>query len=256
MTPRLIATIEIQPDQPNIQAMKFKLAKRFFQTVLVTPLAVCSFSLAAQTTPDEPPGGRGALEQFADGLDSFHAEFEQVVLNSDGEVQDANSGEMWLARPSLFRWEYRGDFPEVIVADGRRVWIHDISLEQITVRDQSSLASDSPLSILTDLTLLEEQFEVRDLGVDEGLAYVELRSVKEDAEFDRILLGIRGQELELMAMEDAFGLRTEIRMKTSQRNPELESDLFVFEPPEGVDIVGDFTVGMGIEDPSDIEEAE
>jgi chaperone LolA len=174
------------------------------------------------------------------------------VRNSDGEVQDSNEGEMWLSRPSLFRWEYGGDFPEVIVADGERVWIYDISLEQITVKDQDSLANDSPLTLLTDLSLLDEQFEVRDLGVDEGLAYVELRSVTEDAEFDRVLLGLRGEELELMAMEDAFGLRTEIRMLTSERNPELSPSLFVFEPPEGVDVVGDLAMNGDVED----EEAE
>ncbi|MDX1556296.1 MAG: outer membrane lipoprotein carrier protein LolA [Xanthomonadales bacterium] len=195
--------------------------------------------------PGEVPGGRAALEQFADGLERFHATFEQVVLNSDGEVQDSNTGEMWLSRPSLFRWEYGGDFPEVIVADGERVWIWDVSLEQITVKDQASLANDSPLSLLTDLSRLDTQFEVRDLGVDDGLAYVELRSVLDGAEFDRVLLGIRGQQLELMAMEDAFGLRTEIRLQSSQRNPELESGLFAFEIPDGVDVVGDIAFNGG-----------
>jgi chaperone LolA len=218
-------------------------------------LACLAGPLLAQEYQDEsaePEGGRAALERFADGLETYRATFEQTVRNSDGEVQDSNEGEMWLSRPSLFRWEYGGDFPEVIVADGKRVWIYDISLEQITVKDQDSLANDSPLTLLTDLSLLDEQFEVRDLGVDEGLAYVELRSVTEDAEFDRVLLGLRGEELELMAMEDAFGLRTEIRMLTSERNPELSPSLFVFEPPEGVDVVGDLAMNGDVED----EEAE
>ncbi len=64
----------------------------------------------------------------------------------------------------------------------------------------------------------------------------------ENAEFDRVLLGIRDQALELMAMEDAFGLRTEIRVLSSQRNPDLSADLFEFEAPEGVDIVGDLVL--------------
>lgn len=191
---------------------------------------------------EEPIGGRVALERFAEGLETFHATFEQKVIDSDGMVQDASEGELWLSRPSRFRWEYDGDFPEIIVADGERVWIYDITLEQITVKDQGSLANDSPLSLLTDLSGLDDQFEVRDLGVDDGLAYVELRSVMDGAEFDRVLLGIRDQQLELMAMEDAFGLRTEIRMKTSRRNPEVTSGLFVFEPPEGVDVVGDLAL--------------
>lgn len=190
----------------------------------------------------EQPGGRAALEQFASELNTFHATFEQVVLNSDGMIQDASEGEMWLSRPALFRWEYGGDFPETIVADGERIWLYDISLEQITLKDQSSLASDSPLTLLTDLSRLDEQFEVRDLGVNDGLAYVELRSITQDAEFDRLLLGIQGQELKLIAMEDAFGLRTEIRLQSSSRNPEIPAEFFDFQPPANVDIVGDLAL--------------
>jgi len=209
-------------------------------------------SEAVDEASTEGTGGRQALERFADGLDTFQATFEQKVLDSDGETEDANSGELWLSRPSLFRWEYGGDFPELIVADGQRVWMYDISLEQITVKDQSSLANDSPLTLLTDLSRLEKQFEVRDLGIQNGLAFVELRSVMDDAEFDRVWLGIRGQDLELIAMEDAFGLRTEIHLTSSKRNPDLAASLFVFEPPDGVDVVGDIALSADLDD-EDVE---
>jgi outer membrane lipoprotein carrier protein len=220
---------------------------RFLAPVFTIFLLAVASPLVAETEPPAPAGtavsvsqgGRLALEQFAEGLETYHATFEQRVLNSDGETEDANSGELWLSRPSLFRWEYGGDFPEVIVADGQRVWIYDISLEQITVKDQSSLANDSPLTLLTDLSRLDKQFEVRDLGIEDGLAWVELRSVLEDAEFDSVVLGLRDSNLELMAMEDAFGLRTEIRLMSAERNPNLSPSLFSFEPPEGVDVVGD-----------------
>jgi outer membrane lipoprotein carrier protein len=220
---------------------------RFLAPVFHIFLLAVASPLVAETEPPAPAGtavsvsqgGRLALEQFAEGLETYHATFEQRVLNSDGETEDANSGELWLSRPSLFRWEYGGDFPEVIVADGQRVWIYDISLEQITVKDQSSLANDSPLTLLTDLSRLDKQFEVRDLGIEDGLAWVELRSVLEDAEFDSVVLGLRDSNLELMAMEDAFGLRTEIRLMSAERNPNLSPSLFSFEPPEGVDVVGD-----------------
>lgn len=186
-----------------------------------------------------PPAARAELERFASGLDTFYATFEQRVLDRDGETQDASGGELWLSRPQLFRWEYHGDFPEVIVADGERVWIYDVTLEQVTVKDQSSLANDSPLTLLTDISRLDEQFEVRELGEYEGMALLELRSITADSEFDRVLLGIEDGELRMMAMEDAFGLRTEITFKETDRNPTLEKGLFQFEPPEGTDVVGD-----------------
>jgi outer membrane lipoprotein-sorting protein len=61
-----------------------------------------------------------------------------------------------------------------------------------------------------------------------------------DTEFDRILLGLRDDTLLLMVMEDAFGLRTEVRFNQIRRNPDLGPELFTFQPPDSADVIGDF----------------
>jgi outer membrane lipoprotein carrier protein len=139
----------------------------------------------------------------------------------------------------LFRWEYGGDFPEVVVADGRNIWIYDEILEQVTVKDQSMTAVNSPLTLLTDLGKLDEQFEVREVGGVDGLQLLELRSRDAESQFERILLGLRNDSLQMMVMEDAFGLRTEVQFQQVRRNPELDSGLFTFEPPESADVIGE-----------------
>jgi len=154
-------------------------------------------------------------------------------------VQDSSSGQVWLSRPQRFRWEYGGEFPEIVVADGKRIWIYDVTLEQVTVKDQSSAAADSPLTLLTDPSRLDEQFEVREAGDASGLQLLELRARSMDTDFERILLGLGADGLDLMIMEDAFGLRTELRFQEVKRNPVLDAKLFTFEPPDGVDVIGD-----------------
>lgn len=193
----------------------------------------------------QPGPARAQLEAFSNGLQSLQAGFDQIVLGSDGAVQDESEGRLWLQRPRKFRWEYGGDFPELLVADGSHVWIYDEILEQVTVKDQSLLSSDSPLTLLTDLSHLDEQFEVRELGADDGMQLLELQSRSPESEFERVLLGLRDNTLLLMAMEDAFGLRTEIRLRDFQFNPELAPDLFRFEPPPGTDIIGDLPGNSG-----------
>ena len=179
------------------------------------------------------------LEQFSAGLETLHAKFEQKVISTDGEVADESSGEMWLSRPHKFRWAYGGDFPELVVADGTRIWIYDEALEQVTVKNQSREAADSPLALLTDPGQLNRQFNIRDAGEAWGLQLLELRSRKTASEFERILLGLDGNRLELMIMEDAFGLRTELRFRDIERNPPLDESLFTFVPPAGADLIGD-----------------
>jgi outer membrane lipoprotein carrier protein len=204
--------------------------------------------MAWAAPPVSAQGGvaRAQLERFSADLQSLAAEFDQRVISTDGAVDDASSGKVWLQRPNRFRWEYGGDFPELVIADGSRVWIYDEMLEQVTVKDQSQAAMDSPLTLLTDPGRLDERFELRELGEDDGLALLELRSRTADTEFERILLGLSNDELQLMVMEDAFGLRTEIRFRNINRNPDLDDALFRFEPPEGVDVIG----GVSVPSPS------
>ena len=205
-------------------------------------LAATCLSWGAAVPAQEPPALQ-QLKAFSDGLETLHARFEQQVVSTDGAVQDTSSGEVWLSRPQRFRWSYGGDFPELVVADGTRIWIYDEALEQVTVKDQSLEATDSPLALLTDPGQLEQKFQVRDAGEAWGLFLLELRSIDAESAFERFLLGLRDNQLELMVMEDAFGLRTELRFRDIRRNPPLDESLFSFEPPPGVDLIGDLPEG-------------
>jgi outer membrane lipoprotein carrier protein len=203
--------------------------------LLALPLLLAGFSgqVLAQNS------ARDQLLAFSTGMNTLSAAFEQRVIGSDGTVQDESGGKVWLSQPHYFRWEYGGDFPEIVVADGLQIWIYDEVLQQVTIKPQSDLTADSPLSLLTDIGRLDEQFEVREAGDIDGMMLLELRAKKEQSEFDRVLIGLQDSELQFMAMEDAFGLRTEIRFSNLQRNVELEHGLFVFSPPEGADIIGE-----------------
>ena len=209
------------------------------RSVLLYCLLFASVVRAEEPVLAPPGSAREQLSLFSSGLETLHARFEQKVIGSDGVVQEETSGQVWLSKPQLFRWEYGGDFPEWVVADGQRVWIYDVALEQVTVQDQSRAAADSPLTLLTDPGLMDEQFEVREAGEAWDLQLLELRSRSAESDFERILLGLRDGGLHLMIMEDAFGLRTELRFHDVQRNPALDGSLFTFEPPDGVDVIGD-----------------
>lgn len=201
---------------------------------------VASAPLVAEEPNLAPPASaRQQLDRFTNGLNSLRARFEQRVVDGDGTLRESSGGQVWLRRPRLFRWEYGGDFPEIVVADGERVWIYDIALEQVTVRRQSDAEGDSPLSLLTEPSRLDERFAVREAGEALGFQLLELRSLDSETQFERLLLGLDDGLLKLMIMEDAFGLRTELRFTELVRNPTLEAELFLFTAPDGVDVIGE-----------------
>ncbi len=202
-------------------------------------------AMAAAQAPST--GARGALEAFATGLERFGADFEQLILSADGAVMESGSGEVWLQRPDRFRWAYHGDFPELIVADGDRVWMYDEGLDQVTVRLQSELAGDSPLLVILDLERLDERFAVTELGTVTGLQFLELTARSADAQFERLVLGFADGTLQRLVLEDAFGMRTELTFSDVRRNPEIPEAHFQFTPPEGVDLVGDVPASLAPE---------
>ena len=181
---------------------------------------------------------RSELERFAAGLEGFQADFTQTVKSQDGRVQDQTHGKVWLQSPDKLRWVYSGEFPETIVADGSNIWIYDESLQQVTVKPQTDQAADSPLMILADVSRLDQQFQVTELGDYEDMLLLELKSLDEESEFERILLGLDSSGIRMMAMEDAFGQRTEVHFENMLRNSPIDPELFEFTPPEGVDLVG------------------
>jgi len=201
-------------------------------------VAISSCLMISVVCADSSGPARAELERFATGLERFQADFTQTVKSQDGRIQDQTQGEVWLQSPDKLRWVYSGEFPETIVADGLNIWIYDESLEQVTVKPQSEDAADSPLMILADVGQLDQQFQVTELGDYKDMLLLELKSLDAESEFERILLGLDSSGIRMMAMEDAFGQRTEIHFSNALKNSPIDLQLFKFTAPEGSDVVG------------------
>ena len=147
---------------------------------------------------------------------------------------------MKLSAPRFFRWEYQKPAPQLIVADGDHIWIHDPDLEQVTVRNQSFEEQGSPLAVLIDPTELDRQYKVSEGGKANGLEWLVLVPKKvDDAPFQRARLGFGATGLVRMELHDALGQRTVIGFSPWQRNPRFAAGTFKFVPPKGTDVVGD-----------------
>jgi outer membrane lipoprotein carrier protein len=201
-------------------------------------LFLCLLLPVTAANANEAGGARDELDRFAASLERFQADFTQTVKSGDGRIQDQTQGEVWLQKPDKLRWVYSGEYPEIIVADGKNIWIYDESLDQVTVKPQSGEATNSPLMILADASKLDAQFQVTELGDFEGMDLLELKSLDTESEFERILLGLVPGGIRLMAMEDAFGQRTEIHFDNVKVNAPADPALFRFTPPKGTDVVG------------------
>ncbi len=170
-------------------------------------------------------------------LNSLRAEFRQSVKDASGRVIESAAGTVTLARPGRFRWDYR--VPEqLIVSDGVTVWFYDVGLEQVTIRPAAEMMVGTPAMLLAGAGDLLAEFAIADDGQQDGLAWSRLIPRRDDGDFHTLRLGFMEGELRRMMLQDRLGQTTELEFERIERNPPLDTALFSFTPPPGVDIVG------------------
>ncbi len=122
-------------------------------------------------------GARDELKSFTTGLKGLDGQFTQQVRDASGKLKESSSGRVVMSAPRLFRWEYTKPYPQLIAADGSKVWIYDPDLEQVTFRNPEELAAVSR-------RLLEDHDQYR--AILEGFR----RRVLEEFSYESVIPGI------------------------------------------------------------------
>jgi outer membrane lipoprotein carrier protein len=200
-------------------------------------LLLCAAALSRPL--DARAGGVDRLNQFIASTQSATGEFEQRIYGRDRKVVQASRGTLAFSRPGLFRWTYLKPYPQVIVGDGVRVWIHDEDLNQVTVRKLDVALGATPAALLAGSNDALKAFALKDDGTRDGLEWVEAIPRDKASNFERIRMGFGFSGIERMELTDAFGQTTELRFSGLQRNPRVDAALFRFVPPKGADVIGD-----------------
>jgi len=184
----------------------------------------------------------GAVDQLHDFLKNtktLRADFSQAVIAKSGRKPQQSSGIVAISRPGKLRWEIQKPYPQLVVGDGEKVWIHDPELQQVTVRKAGQAIGGSPAALLSGSNELERNFTLKEAGESEGMAWVEATPKANDSGFERVRLGFAGNDLKAMELLDSFGQTTLIRFSRVERNPALPASTFKFTPPAGADVVGE-----------------
>ncbi len=185
-------------------------------------------------------GARDDLNSFTKGLKGLDGQFTQQVFDAQGKLKESSTGNLAVSAPRLFRWEYVKPYPQLIVADGKKVWVYDPDLQQVSVRPQGADEQNSPLAVLVDPSKLDVQFVVKDGGTTGGLSWLMLSpKAGNDAGLRSARLGFGKAGLEKMHFVDARGQRTEINFSAWKRNPTFAAGTFKYIKPKGVDLIGE-----------------
>ena len=200
------------------------------------PALVCALIIALPTPPARADAVE-ALREFVRDAKTGRAGFSQTVSSPDGVKKKSSSGSFEFARPDRFRFEYRKPFEQTIVADGRKVWLYDVDLNQVTVRDMAQALGATPAALLAG-GVPDKDFVLSAAPAADGLDWVLATPRTKDGPVQSLRIGFRGKALAALELVDPFGQRSLLRFEGLATNVPLADERFRFEPPAGADVIG------------------
>ncbi len=177
------------------------------------------------------------LRAFTREVQTGRASFTQTVTSPDGARKKTSTGSFEFSRPNRFRFAYSKPFEQLIVSDGAKVWLHDIDLNQVSVRLLDQALGGTPAALLAGGTL-EKDFELAAQPAKDGLDWVLATPRAKDGSVTQLRVGFRGKELAALEIVDAFGQRSQLQFSGVQQGLALPAERFRFVPPPGVDVIG------------------
>ncbi len=203
---------------------------------------LCSFLLITSTllvSTTVYADGVSSLKEFFQHTTAMRAHFKQEVLDAKGGQIQRVEGSMQLQRPNKFRWNYQQPYEQQIVSDGEQVYLYDVDLAQVTVRDLSKTLGFSPAALLAGGAEVEKSFTLKNAVRKDDLSWVLAIPKNKESGFDRVIIGFKDGELRRLELYDSFSHITHITFENIETNPVLDAKDFLFTPPKGVDVVGE-----------------
>jgi outer membrane lipoprotein carrier protein len=208
-------------------------------------LLVISLGVLAQPSANS---GMDSLERFVSETRSGRAHFVQTVTSPAraGEAPRVkkSNGTFEFSRPNRFRFFYQKPFEQTIVADGETLWLHDVDLNQVTMRKLAQVLNGTPAAVIAaaaNLKGLQADFNLSALPEKSGLQWVMATPKTRDGQVQNISVGFRstaqGSELASLEILDSFGQRSVMNFTRFEANPVFSPGYFQFKPPAGADVL-------------------
>lgn len=190
-------------------------------------------SLALSVQADALANFLARLQQ----LQSLEADFTQVTRDNAGRTLQQLNGTLTVAKPGKMRWQTAAPYEQLVVSDGELVWIYDMDLEQVTIRNMDLRVQETPALLLSgDSAQVGQNFTVAE-SLQGDFSRYQLTPKDRSQLFEKLEFQYQQQQLESMRIYDAAGQITEIVFARIKTNKPTDHQAFIFDVPEGVDVI-------------------
>ena len=203
------------------------MSKIFWQTMVFCLLLVTGIARAEDS-------GQAQLADLLNGMQSTQGTFEQGIYSRHGQALQTTSGTFALHRPGLFRWQTLQPAPQLLIADGKKVWLYDHDLNQVSWFKEQVNNQQSPAMLLVgDIQRLAKLYQIT--VKHEASKDTFTLTPRRTSFFEQVQLVFSDADLSDMVIKDNMSQTTRIHF--SDLSDAAPLNLFQFTPPKGVDVV-------------------
>lgn len=211
---------------------------RILISILLLTLLFCPNSWAS-----EEQEALDAIQKQYESVSTFTAKFlQKSYVKTMNQALEAK-GEVQIKKPGKMKWIYNAPDPQILVSDGKVLWLYIPNEQQVTkVPVESIYSSNTPALFLAGKGKLTDTFNVVQVSRENDSIVVVLIPMHEDNSLDRLVLYADNKSYQIVGstVYDKLGNKTEIHFSDIQVNVKIPEDTFRFKIPQNVELL-DYT---------------
>ena len=177
------------------------------------------------------------LEKILVKLNSFNADFVQIVKDSNNQIIDESVGRVIFKKPNYFRWEYKAPSKNEIISDGEFLYLYDPDLKQVIVSKLDKQIGMSPAMLLVSDNV-HEFFNIKLISNSSNkIQYEATPKDLERAFFKQVIFNFKPDQLKEMKVIDNFDNETIIQFFKIIQNQDINEGKFLFNYPDDIDVI-------------------
>ena len=178
------------------------------------------------------------LQQYT----TYSANFTEATSDAKNLAIMPSSGHVMIKKPGLFFWETLTPNHQQVMSNGKSMWIYDVDLAQATQRPAVIPGQIEPAKILAgDGSELSQYFTIERMTthVANNQSVFTLTAKQDNAVFSKITMSFQqGRLVKIVALNNLDQTST-FTFSNIQLNQPIDSSIFTFKPPKGVDVLQD-----------------
>lgn len=186
------------------------------------------------------------VERRFSEINGFNSNFRQLFHNGSMGTTEKSTGTVSILKPLKMRWEYKTPVEQLVVSDGRTVYIYYPADKRAMAEPLGNIINErSPALFLAGGKKLRELFRIKppragdESGKMDGRILLSLEPREKSGSVTRIVVAVDAKDYTIRALTlfDWAGNRSDTEFLEMEINGKADDRLFIFNKPDGVELL-------------------